>query len=137
MHEWALAEAVISTALKVAEKEKLRELTKIKIKIGELQQIDREIFEFALKEVIQPQKAVLETAEIEIETDEAVFQCRICRHRWTYTESMAGLTEDDIELIHFIPEVSHTYIKCRECNSPDFEVLKGRGVWIHDIQGRR
>ncbi|MCK4571832.1 hydrogenase maturation nickel metallochaperone HypA, partial [candidate division WOR-3 bacterium] len=55
MHEWALAEAVISTAIKVAEEEKFKEITEIKIKLGELQQIEIEIFEFALKEIIQPQ----------------------------------------------------------------------------------
>ncbi|MBL7075500.1 hydrogenase maturation nickel metallochaperone HypA, partial [candidate division KSB1 bacterium] len=46
MHEWALAEAVISTALEVSKKEKLKKITKIKLMMGELQQIDREIFEF-------------------------------------------------------------------------------------------
>ena len=87
MHEWALAEAVASTALKAAGKEKLQEITKIKIKMGELQQIDPEIFESALKEVILPQKEVLKNAEVEIETEKAVFQCRACGHRWKFEEA--------------------------------------------------
>ena len=37
MHEWVLAEGVISTALEVAEREGLSEITAIKIKMGELQ----------------------------------------------------------------------------------------------------
>ncbi|MDH5187030.1 MAG: hydrogenase/urease maturation nickel metallochaperone HypA, partial [candidate division WOR-3 bacterium] len=50
MHEWSLAEAVVATAIRAAEKEGLKEIIEIKIKLGELQQIEKEIFEFALKE---------------------------------------------------------------------------------------
>jgi hydrogenase nickel incorporation protein HypA/HybF len=39
------------------------------------------------------------------------------------------------ENIHFIPEVAHVYVKCPRCESPDFEVLKGRGVWINKVMG--
>jgi len=37
MHEWALADAVVTTALKVAENEGLKEISEIIVKIGELQ----------------------------------------------------------------------------------------------------
>ncbi len=135
MHEWALAEAVVSTALKAAGKEKLQEITKIKIKMGELQQIDPEIFESALKEVILPRKEVLKNAEIEIETEKAVFQCRACGHRWKFEEARKLLSEEESESIHFIPEISHCYIRCPKCKSPDFKVVEGRGVWIDSIEG--
>ena len=36
MHEWALADAIVSTALKVAEKENLSEITRIEIRMGDL-----------------------------------------------------------------------------------------------------
>ena len=48
MHEWALAEAVITAAQQIAEKEKLKEIKEVNIKIGELQQVERDIFRFAL-----------------------------------------------------------------------------------------
>ncbi|TEU07589.1 hydrogenase nickel insertion protein HypA, partial [Candidatus Bathyarchaeota archaeon] len=54
MHEWALAEAVVSTTLKIAEEKGLKEIIELKIKIGELQQIDQEIFEFALSQLRSP-----------------------------------------------------------------------------------
>ncbi|MCW4052076.1 MAG: hydrogenase/urease maturation nickel metallochaperone HypA, partial [Candidatus Bathyarchaeota archaeon] len=54
MHEWALAEAVVSTSVRIAEEKGLKEIIELKIKIGELQQIDQEIFEFALSQHESP-----------------------------------------------------------------------------------
>ncbi|MBL7075724.1 hydrogenase nickel incorporation protein HypA [candidate division KSB1 bacterium] len=137
MHEWALAEAVISTALEVSKKEKLKKITKIKLMMGELQQIDREIFEFALKEIIQPQSPKLRGTEIEFETEKAVLKCRICGNQWAFDDTIKRLSEEESEFIHFIPEIAHVYVRCPECKSSDFEVVKGRGVWIDSISGER
>ena len=41
MHEWALAEAVIKTASEIADKEGLKQVTEVTVKIGELQQVER------------------------------------------------------------------------------------------------
>lgn len=135
MHEWALAEAVISTALKVAKKDRLREITKIKIKMGELQQIDLEIFEFALKEIIQPQSAIMRKAKIELESERAILKCRVCERQWAFSDAIKKLSEEESEFIHFIPDIAHVYIRCPKCKSPDFEIVKGRGVWIDFIEG--
>ena len=137
MHEWALAEAVISTALNVAKKEKLKEITKINIKMGELQQIDIEIFEFALKEIIQPQSPILIKAKIDLETERAILKCRVCGYEWAFDDVIKKLGEEESESIHFIPEIAHVYIRCPKCKSPDFEVIKGRGVLIDSIEGER
>jgi Zn finger protein HypA/HybF involved in hydrogenase expression len=55
MHEWALAESIITATLESADKEKLGKITEIKISIGELQQIEQDIFEFALQQLIKEQ----------------------------------------------------------------------------------
>ncbi len=135
MHEWALAEGVISTALKAAEEEGLREITRIKIKMGELQQIDREIFELALKEVSQSRGLEAERAKIELETEEAVLKCRVCGYEWLFSKAIEGLSEEERESIHFVPEIAHVYVACPRCESSDFEIVKGRGVWIDFIEG--
>ena len=56
-------------------------------------------------------------------------------HEWLFGEAIKGLSEEQSEAIHFIPEVAHVYIRCPECESPDFEFVKGRGVWIESIEG--
>jgi len=135
MHEWALAEAVISSVLKAAEGEGLGEITKIKVKVGELHQINIEVFEFALREISQPERPIMRKAEIELETEKAVLKCRVCGHEWPFGDAIKGLSEEQSESIHFIPEVAHVYIRCPKCESPDFEFVTGRGVWIESIEG--
>ncbi|MFW0859089.1 MAG: hydrogenase nickel incorporation protein HypA [Dehalococcoidia bacterium] len=133
MHEWALAEGVISTALQVAEREGLNEITAIKIKMGELQQIDLEIFELALSEIRQSQTSMVANARTELEREAAVLKCRVCGREWAFGDAL--LAEEERESIHFLPEIAHTYITCPECKSPDFQFVKGRGVWIDSIVG--
>jgi len=133
MHEWALAEAVIATAIEESRKEGVKEITGIKLKIGELQQMELEVFEFALDELAKEQDELLTNVKIEMETEPAIFRCRVCGHEWDFDE--AGLSDDEGEAVHFAPEVAHAYVRCPSCKSPDFEVTQGRGVLIQSIKG--
>jgi len=132
MHEWALAEAVIKTASQIAEKEGLDEVTEINIRLGELQQVDIEIFRFALSQL---KTSKMKKARFNIQEAEAKLKCRACSHQWTF--SAAELDEETREAIHFVPEIAHAYIKCPQCGSPDFEITIGRGVWIESIKGMK
>ncbi len=135
MHEWALAEGVVSTALKEAEKGQLKKIARIKVKIGELQQIDSELFRSLLEDVLRVEDARVKEAKLEYETEEAILKCRVCGHEWPFSDSKKELSEEDAELIHFIPEMAKVYLRCPQCKSPDFEVVKGRGVWVESIEG--
>lgn len=130
MHEWALAEAVISAASETAEKEGLEQVTEVKIKIGELQQIEQDVLDFALSQ-LKPAK--FKDAKFTIEKMKAKLKCRVCNFQWIF--SKGELDKSTSEAIHFLPEIAHTYIKCPKCGSPDFEVLEGRGVWLESIKG--
>jgi len=121
MHEWALAEAVVNTLKNEGAKE-------AKIIVGELQQIDLETFEFALKENLNLQG--LKT-KIKVEREKALLKCKVCGHEWPFLET--NLNGEEKESIHFIPETAHVFIRCPKCGSSDFEVVKGRGVWIDSI----
>lgn len=130
MHEWALAEAVIAAACEVAEKEGFKEVKEVTVQIGELQQIDLEIFEFALNQ-LKPEK--FKNAKFDITTTKAELQCKACKNKWTFTRD--ELDENTAEALHFLPEVAHAYIKCPRCGSRDFEIVKGRGVWLNSVKG--
>ncbi|KXB06430.1 hypothetical protein AKJ53_00410 [candidate division MSBL1 archaeon SCGC-AAA382F02] len=132
MHEWALAEGVISTAIDAAKENEAEEVSKINIKIGALQQVDREVFEFALKEISND--TIAEESEIEISTEDAVLKCRVCDEKWSFEDSEKDLTEEETESIHFVPDLAHTYLRCPNCNSPDFKIEKGRGVWLDSVK---
>lgn len=132
MHEWSLAQAVIYTAIEYQKKNKLKKINEIKIKLGELQQIDREIFEFALKEIAHLKKI---KASIKIKTEKAILKCRVCAHKWKFSEAIKKLDGDKREFIHFVPDLVHVYLRCPKCKSPDFEIIRGRGVWVESIKG--
>jgi hydrogenase nickel incorporation protein HypA/HybF len=132
MHEWALAEAVITAAQQIAEKEKLREVREVTVKIGELQQVEEDILRFALSQL---KPASFKNAAFSIERSKTTLKCRVCGNTWLFSKNK--LNENTAEAIHFIPEVAHAYIKCPKCGSPDFEIAEGRGIWLDNIKGVR
>jgi hydrogenase nickel incorporation protein HypA/HybF len=132
MHEWALAEAVIAAASEIAEKEGLKEVAEVKIKVGELQGIELDILEFACSQL---KTTKFTKAEFKIDTVKAKLQCRVCGNKWVFSKDK--LDEDSAEAVHFVPEIVHTYIRCPKCGSPDFEVLEGRGIWLESIKGAK
>jgi hydrogenase nickel incorporation protein HypA/HybF len=132
MHEWALAEAVVAAASEVAEKEHFKKVAEVRIKVGELQQVDSEIFRFALDQL---KTVKFKKAKFTVEPAKAVLQCRFCNNKWFFSKEK--LDPNMAEAIHFVPEIAHTYVKCPRCGSPDFEVVEGRGVWLESIRGAK
>ena len=130
MHEWALAEGVIQTANRIAEEQSLDEIVEITIKIGELQQVEHEILEFAMEQLRTPK---MKNAKFTLESVPGRLKCRICDKEWVF--SPHDMDEDISEAIHFIPEVAHVYVSCPTCGSPDFQVIEGRGVILASIRG--
>lgn len=137
MHEWALAESILTAALESAEKEKLKKITEIKISIGELQQIEQDIFEFSLNEIIKTQGEKLKDVKIKIETEKSTLKCKSCENTWKFSDMKKKLNKDESEAIHFIPEVAFVHTRCPKCGSPDFEITTGRGVSITSIKGEK
>ena len=136
MHEWALAESILTAAIDATEKQKLKKITEIKIAIGELQQIEEDIFKFALDEIIKTQEK-LKDVKIKIQKEESTLKCRNCGNTWSFSDMKKKLKEDESEAIHFVPEVAFVHTRCPKCKSPDFEITTGRGVSIIQIKGKK
>lgn len=132
MHEWALAEAVITAALKIAEKEKLEKITEVIIKVGELQQVEEDIILFAFNQL---RTDLFKSAKLCMFKGKTKLKCHFCDTTWNFIKE--NLDETTVESIHFVPEVAHAYIKCPKCGSPDFEIVEGRGIWIEKIKGEK
>ena len=139
MHEWALADAVLKSAQKVAEKENLIRITDIFVKIGELQSINKEIFHEALEATIEQQndQKLFKDVNFTLEIVKAELKCNDCSHKWLFDEAKKNLDENETESIHFIPETAHVFLRCPKCNSQDFEVVLGRGIWLDAIEGEK
>lgn len=137
MHEWALAESIIITAVNAAEKEKIKKIKEIVVGLGELQQVEQDILEFALGEIIKDQGKKLKNVKIKIKTEKSNFVCNNCHNHWTFKDLKKSIDKDESEAIHFIPEVALVHSRCPKCGSPDFEITKGRGVSILSIKGEK
>ncbi|MCS7099172.1 MAG: hydrogenase nickel incorporation protein HypA [Sulfolobales archaeon] len=130
MHEWALAEAITVALLKQSELRGSKSIKRLVVGLGELQAIDREIFEFALSEVLKLYG--LEVREYALLSEEAEFECGACGHSWKLRE--LELSDEVREAIHFLPEAAYSYVKCPRCGSRDFSVVRGRGVSIVGVE---
>ena len=137
MHEWALAESIVETSLKVAQKEGLKKLTEINVGIGELQQINFEIFQFAIDEILKSRNVDANHIKVNIKTIESTLACKRCEHQWKFSDMKKQLNDDESESIHFIPEVAFVHTRCSNCGSFDFEIKTGRGITITSIKGEK
>jgi hydrogenase nickel incorporation protein HypA/HybF len=128
MHEWALAEATVETVRREAAG---RRVLGVRLAFGELQQVDRDIFAAALADLASA--AGIDAAGFEVAVEPARFSCRACVAAWALAD-VPGLSEDDREAIHLLPEAAHAYLRCPRCGSVDFDVVAGRGVSITAIE---
>jgi len=129
VHEWALAEAIVKSVYELVA-DKPGRVEEVCVVIGELQNIEQDVLRWALVEISKGTE--LEGVEFKLEIEEAEFKCRTCGYEWNL--SGTSLSEDEREAIHFIPEVVHSFLKCPNCGSPDFKVVRGRGVWIRYVR---
>jgi len=131
MHEWALADAVVEAAAAALEKRDPSCLRGVTVLIGQLQAIDREIFSFALATIVSEKP--FPKAVFHLETELASFRCEACGTDWELGDAR-GLSAEQREAIHFLPESAHAFIRCPACGSPDYRVQKGRGVRISSLE---
>ena len=131
MHEMALADAVIETVEKNLNGKNPASLKQVVVKLGELQNIDIEIFKHGLKTLLSEREIDYSIFSIEIES--VSFHCNNCGKKWKLAE-LTDISEDEREAIHFLPEMVHVYISCPACGSKDFSIQEGRGVSISSIE---
>lgn len=135
MHELALADSVVKAAISAADDAGLGRIERIVVKVGELQQIERDLFEFSLTTVIPSQDPRLEGTVFDVSEEPVRFECRSCKRAYGRDDVDLDTDADENEAIHLIPELSHAYMRCPDCGSPDFAILAGRGVTLERIEG--
>lgn len=132
MHEWALADAIVDSSLRLAKEKSLKKVNEIFIRIGEVNNIDLDAFNFALSEIMKG--TILENSKITFDVIEATLKCNNCGYIFNYKNEFDKLSPDEKESIHFIPETVHIYIRCPNCKSIDFDFIEGRGIFLEDIK---
>jgi len=137
MHEFALADAVMKAALRAARDAGIDHIELITVRVGELQQIRTDLFEFSLAEVLPASDPAFEGARFVVEEEPVRFRCRVCEREFGRPDLEEAGDPDEMEAIHFIPELSHAFVRCPGCGSPDFVILAGRGVTLERVEGHR
>ncbi len=137
MHEWALAESIADTIALEAKNNKFKKILKVRVNIGELQRMDMDILKFALGNIVPSYNLLLNAANIDLQVEKSAFKCKVCGNEWMFDNVLQKISDDEAEYIHFLPEMAHAYMRCPNCNSPDFELIKGRGVWIDSIEAEK
>jgi hydrogenase nickel incorporation protein HypA/HybF len=130
MHEWALAESVLEAVRRECGAEHLTAFRRVTVRLGELQNIEEEIFTEGLRTLAG--EYGIGTEVFVIEHVPARFACNHCGRRWELRES-GEVSEEELEAIHFLPETAHLFIRCPQCGSGDYHIEEGRGVSIGAI----
>jgi len=125
-----LADAVISTVERLDDENGRQRVLSLQVCIGELQHIEMEVFSMGLQKLLSERPFSYDV--FHFETEKAAFRCNACGSEWLLEEH-AGLGEEELEAIHFLPEAAHVYMRCPACGSPDFVLARGRGVTIKSI----
>jgi len=116
MHEWILAEGVLR-AVRVISKPP----HKFRVRIGELRQVNLEIFRHALRELSKGTE--LEGMEVEIEVERASIKCEDCGYEFGLDQM--PLSEGEKECIHFFPSTLRSF-GCPRCRSVRLRISGGR-----------
>jgi len=130
LHEWALAEAVVLSLSQYLREVGWGRVSRVVVSLGELQAVDREVFEFALKELANLYS--VDIGRFELVEEEASFECRSCGFRWRLKD--LELPDEVREAIHFLPEAAYAYLRCPRCGSADFILASGRGVKLEGVE---
>lgn len=125
MHEWGLAEAIVETISRLVT-ESQGKVTEVIVEVGELQNIDLEILKFAVNELLKQRN--LSNVRVKYEVVCAIFRCSLCGFCWRLSD--VQLSKEELEAIHFVPEVIYSIMRCPRCNSSDFSIVQGRGVML-------
>lgn len=141
MHEWSIAEAVCRSALELARAERARRVVGLRIRVGELAQLDLEILREAVRALAEG--TILQGAKIEIEVERAEMHCNKCGYKCGMAELLKTLPSSAPTIVdedgtrdlplHYYPALIHALAKCPRCGSRDFEVKGGRSVEIESV----
>ena len=112
MHELGIIQNIFQILEEVAKDNRLARITRVKLKLGRMQQIVPEMLTFAFETVAKGTKA--EGAILEVEDIPIKVQCRTCHTEFLVEE--------------------HIYI-CPECSDTNLSMLEGMEILLESVEG--
>lgn len=130
MHEFTIAQGIVDL-LRESYSMRGYKIVSFKIAVGELSMFDKGIIVDLINELIKGTE--LEGVKFTVLVEEAAIKCESCNHIHMFNELTKSIGSEEKEMIHFIPELISSYVRCPLCGSRDLKILTGRGVKVTDI----
>ncbi len=141
MHEWSLAEALVTSLSRYAEREGISRIVEVDVAYGELMELDTEIFRQAFASMAGG--TPLEDAKLVLREEKARFICNSCGHVWDFKEAerqvdLGGprIVEEGGGLespLHLMPGLAAALILCPACGSRDFTLERGGDLRVERV----
>lgn len=140
MHEWSIAEGIITALLESFKEQKIIE---VEVRVGELRDLNLDVLKEALS--ILSKDSGLENTRFNIVVSKAFFKCLNCGEEWGMDKALKILSEmleiekyivEEGELeppVHFLPSLIIGYQKCPKCKKVDIEIVSGKELEISKV----
>lgn len=140
MHEWSIAEGIITALLESFKEQKIVE---VEVIVGELRDLNIEVLKEALS--ILSRRSRLEETRFNLIVSKAFFKCLNCEEEWDMSKALEILSEMlDAEKyiveggkleppVHFIPSLIIGCQKCPKCGRIDIDIISGKELEISKV----
>ena len=130
MHELSLVQGIVDAVQETA-RERKGTVTSFKVEVGELSQFDIRLIRQLLADLVRG--TPLEGAKVVLEREKCSVKCLGCGSRWDFKELAADLSDEEKEMVHFLPELISSCSKCPSCSKSYFEIESGRSVRVAEV----
>lgn len=140
MHEWSIAEGIISAVLREAEGAK--KVKEVEVRVGELRDLNLEILSEAVSVISKG--TIAEGARYRFTEKPASFKCVKCGVRWGMREALREvekrlpgegyiMEEEPEPPIHFLPTLIAGLQRCPRCGGMDIVIESGQELELVKI----
>lgn len=129
MHELAIIQKIVVAVSQAAEKNGIKSVKRIRLKLGQMAAAHPEQLSFGFKTYAKGSR--LDDAELLIEEIKMVLECQRCR------TPFGDERFNDHDFAHTIAHAPLTYIppNCPKCGNADVHIKKGQEMELVDIEG--
>ena len=129
MHELAIAQKIIAAADKAAEKNGIKSVRILRLRLGRMAAAHKEQLEFGFATYAKGSR--LENAKLEVEEVMVELECERCRMLFN------DVRFEDHDFAHTVAHAPMAYIApaCPKCGSEGAKVVRGQEMELIDLEG--
>lgn len=130
LHELSLVQGIIDAVKETADN-RGGTVKSFRVGVGELAQFDIRLVRELLTDLRKG--TPLEGAKVVVEMERSKVKCLSCGKAWDFQGLVSLLSDDEREMVHFLPELLSSYSRCPSCSKSYFEIEEGRSVRVVEV----